>query len=85
MLFLRVAVFCSVLQCVAVCRSLLQSVTVCCGALQRGEGHSYAWVMSHTNETYSTYERSEVMPQSYHTHTHVSESCHTNERVMSHI
>jgi len=30
----RVAAYCSVLNCVAVCRSLLQSVAVCCSVLQ---------------------------------------------------
>ena len=31
---MRVAVRCSVLQCVAVCRSVLQCVAVCCSVLQ---------------------------------------------------
>jgi len=73
-----VAVCCSVLQCVAVCSSVLQCVAVCCSVLQcirsvavcgRLTSWQRRWVMSHMSMSHVT---------------HVKESCHTCQWVMSH-
>jgi len=74
---------------VAVCCSVLQCVAVCCSVSARtwhwnGLCHTYEWVMSHIwmshvfhmNESWHTYEWVTL---------HVCESCHTYEWVMSHI